>query len=495
MTEFLVRFWNFLKNRDRQRKIKDMKKKILPILLLSVFAFTTVVYSQTDNQLSYEKKAWLEKANRFEKNGWTYLHIEGSPQECGFQHGYLLANEITEGLRVIKKVWEYQTATDWNWLVEKSSKMFTTKVDPENLAEIDGIVDGMKSAGHFTSRDEIVAYNGYMELLWYWWPTVKDSISPNTPVPLKESCSSFIATGSMTTDGKIVLGHNSWNTYYYPDYNIVIDITPTMGYRIFMQTAAGLIHSGTDFFVTEAGLVGSETTIDAFFPFDPKGIPEFARVRRAMQDASSIDEWCDIMKKGNNGGYANSWLLGDIKTNEIAKLELGLQYVGFEKKTDGWFSGSNIADDLKILRRETKSNEVNIKMPNIARRVRWKQLMKEYTGKIDVETGKAMLSDHFDTYLNIDTLGSRGLCSHWDLDSQASGTFEPFSPGGAFDGKVLDATLAKNMSFVARWGSPCGMPFYAGKFLEEHPQWEWVNGLIKDHPTQPWTVFTIRETN
>jgi hypothetical protein len=33
-------------------------------------------------------------------------------------------------------------------------------------------------------------------------------------------------------------------------------------------------------------------------------------MRRATQDASTIDEWCQIMKKGNNGGYANAWLLG-----------------------------------------------------------------------------------------------------------------------------------------------------------------------------------------
>jgi len=44
-------------------------------------------------------------------------------------------------------------------------------------------------------------------------------------------------------------------------------------------------------------------------------------MRRATQDASTIDDWCAIMKKGNNGGYANAWLLGDVKTNEIARLE------------------------------------------------------------------------------------------------------------------------------------------------------------------------------
>jgi hypothetical protein len=54
------------------------------------------------------------------------------------------------------------------------------------LEEIDGIVEGMKAAGVLTNRDEIVTYNGTSELIEYWWPTVKDTISPNSPDHKKE---------------------------------------------------------------------------------------------------------------------------------------------------------------------------------------------------------------------------------------------------------------------------------------------------------------------
>ncbi len=54
-----------------------------------------------------------------------------------------------------------------------------------------------------------------------------------------------------------------------------------------MQAFVGFIHSGTDFFVTDAGLVGSETTIADFFPFDKNGIPEYSRMRIAAQYAFS----------------------------------------------------------------------------------------------------------------------------------------------------------------------------------------------------------------
>jgi len=470
-----------------------MKKKAI-ILLLSVFICSTLIHSQTNDQLTNEQKTWLSKANRHEKNGWICLHIEGNPEERGFQHGYLLSKEIKESIRILSEVWKYQTAMKWSWYVDRAHDILTPKTDPENLAEIDGMVEGMKVAGDTTSRDEMVSLNGYMELLWYWWPHVKDSIGVNAPDPVKQSCSSFIATGKMTKDGGIVLGHNTHNNYYYPLSNVIIDILPLKGHRILMQTVPGLIHSGTDFFITDAGIVGSETTIGGFFPFDKKGVPEFSRMRTATQYASSIDEWCEIMKKGNNGGYANAWLIGDVNTNEIARLELGLKYVGFEKKKDGYFIGSNVAEDLRILRFETKmTDNTNIKNNCISRRVRWKQLMKENSGKIDLILAETFEADHYDTYLNLNKPGYRTLCAHGELDADMEGLWEPFDAAGVLDGKVVDSKMAKQMSFVARWGAACGTPFDAKKFLEQHPQYDWMNGLLKDRPTQPWTVFKAGE--
>ncbi len=60
------------------------------------------------------------------------------------------------------------------------------------------------------------------------------------------------------------------------------------------------------------------------------------------------------MKEGNNGGYANNWLLADIKNNEIASLELGLKNVTLERKKDGYFVGSNFPVNEKLIREETE---------------------------------------------------------------------------------------------------------------------------------------------
>ncbi len=462
----------------------------LTILLVCSFLFWA---TGLQSQNVAEQPDFLKKANRHEKNGWTYLHIEGSPKERGYQHGWLMAAEIKENLRLLRARWEYQTAMDWSWYVKNAGEVLSVRVDAENLEEIDGIAEGMRTAGVETSRDELVALNGYAELIGSWWPTVKDSVHSHSTEQPKESCSSFIATGSMTANGKIVLGHNTMDLYNNPMCNLILDILPDKGHRILMQSVAGFVHSETDFFITDAGLVGSETTIGDFFPFDPKGTPEFSRMRHATQYASSIDEWCNIMKKDNNGGYANAWLLGDINTNEIARLELGLKYIGFEKKKEGYFIGSNVAEDLKILRFETKKDETNIKYSSIARRVRWKQLMKEYAGKINIKRAEAFEADHYDSYLKKNNPGGRTLCGHWEIDPQPFGPSIPYSPEGTLDGKVVDAAMAKQMSFVARWGSACGRAFDGEKFLKEHPQYDWLTGMLKSRPSQPWTVFKAGE--
>jgi hypothetical protein len=445
--------------------------------------------------LSEQQQECLCAAERHERAGWIYLHVEGGPHERGFQHGYLLAKEIADCLRAARAHWQHDSSMKWSWLITHTRGFIEPGIDPENRAELRGIADGMNAAGVPTTYDEIVTYNAELELTSYWWPLAEKKLEGGADVVKKprESCSSFIATGRMTRDGGIVLGHNTMGDYIEAVANVILDLKPAKGHRLLMQTQPGWIHSGTDFFITDAGLVGSETTIGGFQHFSEKGVPEFVRMRRATQDAGNIDQWCRLMKKGNNGGYANAWLLGDVNSGEIARLELGLKYVGFERTKDGFFIGSNIAEDPHILRLETDSKDDDIRLSNVARRVRWKQLMKENAGKIDVELAKSMEGDCYDTCLNKENPGSRTLSGHFELETGLMGPGVPFKPSGSFDAKVVDAGMAKAMSFAARWGSADGMAFDAPAFLAAHPQFDWQEGYLKSRPAEPWVDFKAGE--
>ena len=429
------------------------------------------------------QEEWLAKAYRFDKNGWIYLHIEGKPFERGFQRGYLTANEIDEYLKTIAYMQEFQTAKKLDFFVKTASKFFRGKICKEYVEEMKGMAAGMEKAGKKVTYEEMLFMNGFIDILWYWWPQEKELMSPG--------CSAFIATGDATADGKIVMAHNSWSHYTLLRFcNIIVDIVPDKGHPILMQSWGPCIYSATDFFITGGGLIGTETTIGGFRGFSKKGTPVFERARKAMQYANSIDEWAQIMIKDNSGAYANSWLLGDIKTNEIARLELGLKHHSLEKKKNGYFSGSNVTENIKVLREETKAVYDDIRDRCVARRERWKQLMKENYGNINVDTAKRMLSDHYDVYLGKERPSSRTICGHFELDDGSIPTSKSaYYPGGAIDGKVVDSVMAESWKFLAKWGGSCDIGFDSQKFLEKHTQYDWLEGYLKDIPAEAWTIF------
>ena len=56
---------------------------------------------------------------------------------------------------------------------------------------------------------------------------------------------------------------------------VILDLEPAEGHCIFMQSIPGYIHSMADFFVTGAGIMGTETTIGGFGEYDLDEAPEF----------------------------------------------------------------------------------------------------------------------------------------------------------------------------------------------------------------------------
>ncbi len=468
-----------------------MKKAIF--LLATILLLANLTISAQSGPLSDEEQNYLAKGYRVDNNGWIFLHLEGKPYEIGFQRGYLTAAEINEFRETERQFVKYNTSRDYDFFVKKSGELFKKKISKEYVDEMQGMVAGMTRAGHPITYEEILFLNGIYDIKWYWWPKEKDKSQEGGP-----GCSAFIATGKETVDGKIVMAHNSWFSYAEgKSFNIVVDLYPEKGNRILMQTCGPMIYSGSDFFITGAGLMGTETTIGFFKGHNDKGTPVFERARKAMQYARTIDEWADIMIKNNSGAYANSWLLGDINTNEIACLELGLKHHSLEKKSDGFFVGSNVTGNPQILHDEANGIFDDIRFGTVSRQVRWKELMKENFGKIDVETAKTLLGDHYDTYLRINSPGTRTICGHGELENGLipNSTDQAFYPSGAYDGKVVTSGMARDWKIWAKWGQPCGSTFNAAEFLKMHPQYEWQEGVLKDIPNCPWTVFPLNRSN
>jgi hypothetical protein len=423
-------------------------------------------------------------------NGWIPVRLYGNPAQLGFQHGSLLAPEIADALAVVKLELTHDGKHDWAFYRRAVEMLFWPRVDVEYREELEGIVAGARARGVAIDIWDLVVMNANLELGYYtdWLDQSATSSAP-------DRCSAFVATGSWTRDGGIVIAHNNWSGYLEgARWNIIFDVRPERGQRILMDGFPGLIHSGDDFGLNSAGLAITETTISGFKGFDPGGIPEFVRARRAMQYATTIDEFARIMTDRNNGGYANTWLVADTKTNEIGQLELGLRHVTLERTRDGIFVGANFPINPKLIADETTWNPDDPGLSANARRLRWQELIAERKGRIDVAAAKRFMADHDDAVAQkLDAPSERTLCGHVDRSRRGMKPWQDeFAPAGTVQAKAADGDMVREMTLEAAIGHPCGIGFEAAAHLAQYPQFAWQKDLLRDLPSHPWTRFAAR---
>jgi hypothetical protein len=259
-------------------------------------------------------------------------------------------------------------------------------------------------------------------------------------------------------------------------FNVWLDVKPTHGHRLIFQAAPGSVQSGMDWYINDAGIVLTETTINQT-RFDPNGLSEGSRSRRAMQYGDSIESVVRILGDDGNGLYTNEWLLADMHTSEIALFELGTKTSRLMRSsknewfggTAGFYWGNNNTKDLAV-RGETiaAANDRPADMtfcPEV-RDQAWIGLYEQYKGKMDADFGRFAFSRP--------PLISRDSC----------------------DAKFATADMALRMESAAHWGDPYGQlwsPSPDGKAPDATPivPNDWT--LLKIKPpvkpaTQPSTV-------
>lgn len=420
-------------------------------------------------------------AYRYPQAGWIVLHIEGEPYERGYQHGRLLAPEIAGYLRCFAALQSPKAPTE-GWKTTRSlvNALFVRRFDQEYLEEMKGIADGATAAGaRFDDRPidlvDIVGLNCWAEIetlesALEATPTGLEGIrfprqQPRiTPPPKPNHCSAFAATGPATADGKIVFGHiTMFSLYPALFYNVWLDVKPARGHRVLMQSYPGGIQSGMDYYLNDAGLLVSETTI-AQTRFDSKGMSLTSRIRQALQYADSIDGAVAILQKGNNGLYTNEWLLADIKTNEIAMFELGTHRSKLYRSsknewfggTEGFYWGCNNTKDLDV-RLETvasvQGRPANVVWRPSDRDKTWLQLFEKHKGKIDAGFGKLAF------------------------------TTPPLAAWHSLDAKFTTTDLAKDLKTWALFGPPLGRSWQPTQ--EERGKYPEVRALASN----PWTIL------
>ncbi|HEY9720390.1 MAG TPA: C45 family autoproteolytic acyltransferase/hydrolase [Oscillatoriaceae cyanobacterium] len=377
------------------------------------------------------------------KDGWIVVHVAGNPTERGQELGRLLAPEIRGVLQTVSQgdsgYWQQQRAM--------ATKLFASKITPEYQAEMQGIADGVDSTtasvhapslpslsgGAFAHVDytDILALNSTVDLMF--------STAPGRLMPRWGNqfvlrrlgwdgkhlpCSAFIATGAATKDGKIVVGHSTWapGIAFAKYFNVLVDETPDQGHRFLMQCLPGAIASNTDWYLNDAGIVMTETTLADSGRYQD-GDPIFERSREAIQYSNSIDDALKALSSRNDGDYPNEWLIGDMKTNEIAMFELATAHQALWRSGKqqwyngqvGFYGGYNYAKDPGVRSELGGYDDGRGRI--------WANFYAKNKGRIDATVGRAgMQQSGIDDY--------------------------------SLDGKVADSTSVASLASWVDWGQP-----------------------------------------
>ena len=139
--------------------------------VLSLTVLAAVAGAATSKQDSAKgDEARLKGGYRFERGGWVYVHLEGAPADIGYQHGYLLAPEIEDGLRVVQFRDVRRTKRDWAFYRATAQNMLWPHIDEEYQQELQGIADGLKARGSKLDVWDVVALNAMEEVPDYYVP-------------------------------------------------------------------------------------------------------------------------------------------------------------------------------------------------------------------------------------------------------------------------------------------------------------------------------------
>ena len=115
---------------------------------------------QTDARLKHASR-------RAEQNGWIWVHLEGSPADIGYQHGYLLAPEIRDTLQTVSLEMNHDEKKDWQFFRERAQNMLWPHVEAEYRAELQGIADGAAAHGVKLDLWDVVALNAWLEMPYF----------------------------------------------------------------------------------------------------------------------------------------------------------------------------------------------------------------------------------------------------------------------------------------------------------------------------------------
>ncbi len=358
------------------------------------------------------------------------LHLEGSPYEMGYQHGFLCAEGVDRmasvemwGGLIIHMANLDVTIDQLVSLVggDAGVKMLVDllyipiakairdgDVPAEFLEEVQGIVDGANDAGYAVEFKSVMMNNmAFDAILGIGYPVVSPFIPLAMPfMPVPHACNAFVATGNATIDGRTLMGRDFMfaNGAYYK-YGLLIEYVPDRGTRLvsvmapsFVGTAAGMNDKGIG--------IGIDMVPSANCNINAFGMGGLLINRYVLQYASELSEGVKILT-GKKLGV--SWLfpigdgIGDETGGATVEVSANMKRVRYDDyRQPAWAklflvpSQIETRDDLIVTTNHYLNPDMYLTLGGAIPDSRWRYetltdlCLKSY-GQIDADTARVLI--------------------------------------------------------------------------------------------------------
>ena len=269
--------------------------------------------------------AGQNEGGRLERiNGYLVLHVEGTPEQMGEQHGRLLRDQIRKACRAL--IHDSYPGEAYDRLIEGTREM--EKHQPDAFRrELRALAD---AAG--------IDY----------WDSVAMQLFGDVDRGLRPAwsatdggmwCTSYAVFGPATKTGELIVGRNM--DFYdagVGEYGaILMHVTPDEGRPFVTVTWAGIINGWT--LMNDRGLVTANNS--AFGGANSlRGISTCFLLRKVAQFAADVEQGVEIVRRGPRACGTNMLIAGP-RTPAAAIVEFDHEQVAVRRARDGYVLAAN----------------------------------------------------------------------------------------------------------------------------------------------------------
>lgn len=320
---------------------------------------------------------------RSEISGFHVVTLEGSPYEMGLQQGTLFRDEIHE---VYKIYLEDLLYNDW---IKSIALLKGDRKTHKNPAK--ALLEFAKRSEPYIPEEYIAEMKGIAEGAGLEYEQVL-SMAAHVDYFATILCSTFVASGEATADGKLIEGRNlDWAKGKLREMDHLSTIAvfkPDRGHPFVSVIYPGIV--GVLSAVNDAKLT-AEINFSMAKETAEKGMPILIIMRHLIQNAASLDEAEELLRGVDRiAGYNVS--VADGKTNDARLIEIASFVVGALGPTDGSLVSTNHFITEELAGGNFDYSYTSSK-PSPERFARLEELIKQNYGKIDPEIAISMMQD------------------------------------------------------------------------------------------------------